>query len=162
MHQQYPFISVWDDHETANNSYKDGAENHTPATEGPWNLRKAAGQEANDEWIPRRLPEAGNTTKIWRKISYGNLADIFLLDTRLYARTVQGGNVNDMSENLGSQPHDIGSDRVDRSGVTIYGSTNVSSHLADEEGISVLEGEDSEEEESVLAYQNVQECDWGV
>ena len=100
MHQQYPFISIWDDHETANNSYKDGAENHTPATEGPWNLRKTAGEEANDEWIPRRLPELGNINKIWRKISYGNLADIFLLDTRLYARTIQGGNVNDTAKHL--------------------------------------------------------------
>ncbi len=100
MHQQYPFISIWDDHETANNSYKDGAENHTPATEGPWSARKSAGEEANDEWIPRRLPEPGNINKIWRKISYGNLADIFLLDTRLYARTQQGGNVNDTSKHI--------------------------------------------------------------
>ncbi|HOU47421.1 MAG TPA: alkaline phosphatase D family protein, partial [Chitinophagales bacterium] len=94
------FISIWDDHETANNSYKDGAENHTPATEGPWSARKSAGEEANDEWIPRRLPEPGNINKIWRKISYGNLADIFLLDTRLYARTQQGGNVNDTSKHI--------------------------------------------------------------
>ncbi|HNE51033.1 MAG TPA: alkaline phosphatase D family protein [Chitinophagales bacterium] len=100
MHQQYPFISIWDDHETANNSYKDGAENHTPATEGPWSARKSAGEEANDEWIPRRLPESGNINKIWRKISYGNLADLFLLDTRLYARTQQGGNVNDTSKHI--------------------------------------------------------------
>ncbi|MFN8268032.1 MAG: alkaline phosphatase D family protein [Chitinophagales bacterium] len=100
MHQQYPFISIWDDHETANNSYKDGAENHTPATEGPWSARKSAGEEANDEWIPRRLPEPGNINKIWRKISYGNLADLFLLDTRLYARTQQGGNVNDTSKHI--------------------------------------------------------------
>ena len=100
MHQQYPFISIWDDHETANNSYKDGAQNHTPATEGPWSARKSAGEEANDEWIPRRLPESGNINKIWRKISYGNLADLFLLDTRLYARTQQGGNVNDTSKHI--------------------------------------------------------------
>src|SRR5690606_33651129 len=32
-HRQHPFIAVWDDHETANNSFKDGAENHDPATE---------------------------------------------------------------------------------------------------------------------------------
>ncbi len=100
LHQQFPFISVWDDHETANNSYKDGAQNHTPATEGPWSLRKAAGQEANDEWMPRRLPDPGNTNKIWRKISYGNLADIFMLDTRLYARTIQDGNATDTSKHI--------------------------------------------------------------
>lgn len=100
VHQQYPFICVWDDHETANNSYRDGAENHSPASEGPWVLRKAAGQQANDEWIPNRLPEKGNINKIWRKISYGNLADLFMLDTRLYARTLQGGNLNDTAKHL--------------------------------------------------------------
>jgi alkaline phosphatase D len=100
VHQQFPFISVWDDHETANNSYRDGAENHTPLTEGPWSERKAAGQQAYNEWMPIRLPEPGNENKIWRKISYGDLADIFLLDTRLYARTIQGGNVNDTSRHI--------------------------------------------------------------
>lgn len=99
-HQQYPFITVWDDHETANNSYTNGSDNHTPGTEGPWNLRKSAGQEANDEWLPKRLQETGNTNKIWRKISYGNLADIFMLDTRLYDRSLQGGNANDSNRHI--------------------------------------------------------------
>ena len=31
LHQQYPFINVWDDHESANDSYIDGAQNHTPS-----------------------------------------------------------------------------------------------------------------------------------
>ena len=100
LHQQYPFITVWDDHETANNSYTNGSDNHTPATEGPWSLRKAAGQQANDEWVPKRLPEAGNTNRIWRKISYGNMADIFMLDTRLYDRSLQGGNANDTNRHI--------------------------------------------------------------
>lgn len=100
LHQQYPFITVWDDHETANNSYTDGSNNHTPATEGPWGLRKAAGQQANDEWMPTRLPELGNPNKIWRKISYGNLADIFMLDTRLYDRSLQSANTNDTTRHI--------------------------------------------------------------
>src|ERR1019366_3727275 len=33
MLQQYPLISIWDDHETANNSWYSGAQNHTPATQ---------------------------------------------------------------------------------------------------------------------------------
>lgn len=33
-HRNFPFIAVWDDHETANNSWRDGAENHTPGVEG--------------------------------------------------------------------------------------------------------------------------------
>lgn len=107
LHQQFPFITVWDDHETANNSYKDGAGNHSPNTEGLWTDRKAAGQQAYDEWMPIRLPEPGNENKIFRKISYGNLADIFMLDTRLYARTKQNNTPNDTSK------HIIGDEQLD-------------------------------------------------
>ncbi|MBL0080518.1 MAG: alkaline phosphatase D family protein [Bacteroidetes bacterium] len=89
IHQQYPFITVWDDHETANNSFQDGAENHD-ASEGTWQDRKSAGVKAYDEWLPIRLPEDGNELKIFRKIPYGDLADIFMLDTRLYERDEQG------------------------------------------------------------------------
>ncbi len=100
LHQQFPFITVWDDHETANNSYRDGAGNHTPATEGLWTDRKAAAQQAYDEWLPIRLPEPGNENKIFRKFSYGNLADIFMLDTRLYARTKQSNSPDDTSKHI--------------------------------------------------------------
>ena len=40
-HQQHPFIPIWDDHEFANNAWRDGAQNHNPG-EGPWPARKAA------------------------------------------------------------------------------------------------------------------------
>ncbi|NJR42951.1 MAG: hypothetical protein HC767_10090 [Akkermansiaceae bacterium] len=52
LHARYPFITTWDDHETANNAWRDGAENHTPATKGDWNLREAAGIQAYYEWMP--------------------------------------------------------------------------------------------------------------
>lgn len=107
LHQQFPFITVWDDHETANNSYRDGAGNHSPGSEGPWTDRKAAGQQAYDEWMPIRLPEPGDANKIFRKISYGNLADIFMLDTRLYARTKQSNAPDDTSK------HIIGEEQLD-------------------------------------------------
>lgn len=100
LHQQFPFITVWDDHETADNSYMDGANNHDPATEGPWAPRKAAGEQAYDEWMPIDLPESGNPNKIWRKLSYGNLADLFMLDTRLYARTIQTNQPNDTTKHI--------------------------------------------------------------
>ena len=35
LHQNFPWICVWDDHESANDSYQDGAENHN-AGEGQW------------------------------------------------------------------------------------------------------------------------------
>ena len=33
LHGRMPLIAVWDDHEVSNDTYKDGAENHTEATE---------------------------------------------------------------------------------------------------------------------------------
>jgi len=86
LHQQYPFITVWDDHETANNSYRDGAQNHTTSTEGVWEERKGNGERAYDEWMPIRTQ---TPDKIWRSFSYGDLADLIFLDTRLYDRDEQ-------------------------------------------------------------------------
>ena len=48
LFQLYPWIMVWDDHETTNDSWKDGAENHQPATEGSWSARKAAALRAGE------------------------------------------------------------------------------------------------------------------
>jgi alkaline phosphatase D len=83
-HRQHPFITVWDDHEAANNAWRDGAENHQP-NEGSWADRKAAAQRAYAEWMPIREQQPAN--KIWRKLAWGDLADIVLLDTRLWGRT---------------------------------------------------------------------------
>jgi alkaline phosphatase D len=85
-HRQHPWICVWDDHETTNNSRRDSAENHTEGVEGVWQVRKAWGQQAYDEWMPIRLPEPGNPNRIWRRLAFGNLVDLWMLDTRLYDR----------------------------------------------------------------------------
>jgi alkaline phosphatase D len=89
VHRQHPFITVWDDHEAANNAWRDGAENHMPASEGDWQVRKAAAQRAYAEWMPIR--EQGDPAKIWRKLAYGDLVDLVMLDTRLWGRSVTTG-----------------------------------------------------------------------
>lgn len=86
LHRLFPFIPVWDDHESTDNSWRDGAVNHTEGAEGTWAHRKAQAQKAYDEWMPIRYPETGNVAKIFRKLSYGGLVDLFMLDTRLYDR----------------------------------------------------------------------------
>jgi alkaline phosphatase D len=92
VHQQHPFITVWDDHESANDAYKDGAQNHQPDTEGDWEERKAVSRQAYFEWMPiRDNPQQ----KIWRTISYGNIADLIMLDTRLEGRDEQILDIND-------------------------------------------------------------------
>lgn len=89
-HQQHPFITVWDDHESANDSYKDGAENHDPATEGPWEERKSVSRQAYEEWLPIR----GDAHPIYRVKPYGNLVDLIMIDTRIAGRDQQ---INDIT-----------------------------------------------------------------
>lgn len=86
IHQQYPFYCVWDDHEFADNSWRDGANNHFPNKQGDWNSRKHAALQAYLEWIPIREIDLDNKFKIYRSIKVGDLAEIFFLDTRMIGR----------------------------------------------------------------------------
>jgi len=85
-HRQHPFIAIWDDHESANNSWLNGAENHDPATEGPWEDRLAAARQAYFEWLPIRENEG---RELYRSFEYGDLADLVMLDTRIEGREEQ-------------------------------------------------------------------------
>ncbi len=69
LHQNFPWICVWDDHESANDSYEFGAENHNSG-EGLWIQRKAAAQTAFFEWLPIR-PKAASNFEIFRKFKSG-------------------------------------------------------------------------------------------
>lgn len=88
-HRQHPFITVWDDHETANNSWRDGAENHNPDQgEGEWKARKRSAVQAYNEYMPIR--SSGPTDdNIYQAIRFGDLADVLMLDTRLHGRGKQ-------------------------------------------------------------------------
>lgn len=111
-HKQLAYIAVWDDHETTNNSYRAGADNHTEGAEGCWEERMGWAIRAYFEWMPIRdnasvafdaptsaacpgvplsgyLPEGNG--RIDRNFRYGDLVDIFMLDTRVQARAVQNG-----------------------------------------------------------------------
>lgn len=85
LHAAYPWIITWDDHETANDAWSDGAENHTPETEGEWAARRAAAFRAYREWMPIRF---GEGDKIYRRLRFGTLAELTMLDLRSY-RTEQ-------------------------------------------------------------------------
>lgn len=89
VHQQFPFITIWDDHESANDSYRDGAANHTAGTEGDWNDRKHEAVRAYLEWMPIRQPDPADSQRIHRTIPWGDLARFILLDTRLEGRDEQ-------------------------------------------------------------------------
>ena len=89
MHRQHAFIAIWDDHETANNSWKNGAENHDAATEGDWNARVAAALQAYYEWMPVRVIDPANLRRDDRTFAFGDLADLIMLEERLGARSEQ-------------------------------------------------------------------------
>ncbi|MFT7588716.1 MAG: alkaline phosphatase D [Limisphaerales bacterium] len=83
--QQHPFIFIYDDHETANNSWKDGAENHNSG-EGSWEDRKQGALQAYFEWVP--ITDEPSYL-IRRTISYGSLAEWIMIDTRIEGREEQ-------------------------------------------------------------------------
>jgi len=94
-----PLIAIWDDHETANDSWKGGAENHQSASEGDWIARRDAALKAYYEWIPirepsQRHPSDGATassplTQGYRSFRFGDVLSLHMLETRLTARDQQ-------------------------------------------------------------------------
>jgi alkaline phosphatase D len=90
MHAMHPLICCWDDHESANNPWTGGAQNHQPETEGSWDDRRAASIQAYYEWMPIREPKAGRTrAQFWRSYVFGDLATLLTLETRHTARGKQ-------------------------------------------------------------------------
>jgi alkaline phosphatase D len=89
-HRQHPFIITWDDHEFANNSWSGGAENHDPENgEGDWWARRAAATQAFYEWMPVREDVQALTARVYRTFSFGDLAALYMLDTRMIGRDAQ-------------------------------------------------------------------------
>ncbi|WP_455292076.1 alkaline phosphatase D family protein [Vibrio parahaemolyticus] len=84
LHAKLPMIAVWDDHELANDTWKNGAENHQD-DEGSFIDRRAAAAAAWTEWLPVRENTFSNML-IYRQFSFGNLVNLMMLDTRLVGR----------------------------------------------------------------------------
>lgn len=94
-HARMPWITVWDDHEIANNGYVNGAENHDPATQGDWVTRKNIAAKVYHEWMPIRTPDPANLLKIYRRFDFGSIFTLHMLDTRLEGRDRQYDNYGD-------------------------------------------------------------------
>jgi alkaline phosphatase D len=89
-HRQHPWIVVWDDHEVANNTWRDGAENHQPDRgDGGWLARRDAAVQAFFEWMPIREDRATRQPRIYRTFPFGSLVDVIMLDTRVIDRDEQ-------------------------------------------------------------------------
>lgn len=96
LHAKMPWITVWDDHEFANNAYMGGAENHNVTTQGDWTTRKNNAARAYHEWLPIRTPDSANLLKIYRSFDFGNLLSLHMLDTRIEGRDRQYDNFGDV------------------------------------------------------------------
>ena len=105
LHQYFPMIAMWDDHESANDSWQNGAQNHQPDREGPWPERKAAAMRAYREWMPV-------SDETWESYEIGELATLFRPETRLTARSRS----NYLREIIRNQPDPVGAFRAFRDG----------------------------------------------
>ncbi len=83
-HARFPFIATWDDHEVDNNYAGAIAEDQAP--QDAFLKRRAAAYQAYYEHLPLRksaLPLGPDAT-LYRRIRYGQTAELFVLDTRQY------------------------------------------------------------------------------
>ncbi|USP41267.1 alkaline phosphatase D family protein [Acinetobacter sp. XS-4] len=87
-HQRHSFIVIWDDHELANDTWRDGAENHQD-NEGSFSDRKLAALQAYFEWMPIRPISSTDHLNIYRQFNFGSLVHLTMLDTRIIARDKQ-------------------------------------------------------------------------
>jgi alkaline phosphatase D len=83
-HAAHPFVVTWDDHETENNYAGDIPENSVPPEE--FLLRRASAYRAYWENQPLRRPQrpAGPDMRLYRRLTWGRLAQFDVLDTRQY------------------------------------------------------------------------------
>ncbi|MEJ2856690.1 MULTISPECIES: alkaline phosphatase D family protein [unclassified Saccharothrix] len=81
LHAAYPWIITIDDHEVANDAWSGGAENHTEGAEGAYATRRAVAMRAYREWMPVRTGPDG---RIYRRLRFGTLAELTMLDLRTY------------------------------------------------------------------------------
>ncbi|WP_018653670.1 alkaline phosphatase D family protein [Actinomadura flavalba] len=76
-----PMIYQWDDHEVTNNWYPGEILDSPQYTEKRVDVLAARGRRAMLEYTPVR-PRSGD--RLYRKVSYGPLLDVFVLDMRTY------------------------------------------------------------------------------
>jgi len=82
LYSQVPVFTQWDDHEVMNN-WSDSKVVGDPYTEKSIQLLAARAAQAFHEYMPiAALPEEPN--RVYRKIPYGPLLDVFMLDMRSY------------------------------------------------------------------------------
>ncbi|MDA5192534.1 alkaline phosphatase D family protein [Govanella unica] len=86
-HARAPWITVWDDHEVANDSWHGGSSDDKSGDSADWIARKAAALQAYYEWMPIREPLTNAPREAaCRTFRFGDLAEIMMVETRLTGR----------------------------------------------------------------------------
>jgi alkaline phosphatase D len=81
-HANHPFVPAWDDHEVENDcAGRHPVEGGDPAA---FLRRRAAAYRADWEHMPLRRPPRGATMAPYRRLRFGDLVELNLLDTRQY------------------------------------------------------------------------------
>jgi len=83
-HASFPFVVTWDDHEVDNDYTDEISQDKDPIQQ--FLQRRAAAYQAYYEHLPLRqfsLPQ-GPDMKLYRRLTFGNLAEFSVLDTRQY------------------------------------------------------------------------------
>jgi alkaline phosphatase D len=109
MNTEVPLVWQWDDHEVTNNwsaskdvsADKRYTEKHVP-------LLIARATRAFLEYAPMRYHGADESERVYRKISYGPLLDVFVLDMRSY----RGPNSYNRQETLNAESAFLGPQQV--------------------------------------------------
>ena len=99
VHENFAFITIWDDHEFANDAYRvyapdQGGTNETPS-ENP--ARRQAANRAWSEYTPAGItykPRLGplDEIRIYRSFVFGDLLELVMTDERLYRDGPPAGN----------------------------------------------------------------------
>jgi alkaline phosphatase D len=89
LHENHAVVSIWDDHEFANDSYSNVAPDDEDKKTIPNDKRRLIANQVWFEYTPARVlldttKESKDSIKIYRSFQVGNLAEIILTDERLY------------------------------------------------------------------------------
>lgn len=88
-HRLHPWVVIYDDGDISNAAATaEGADGFHNDNEGTWEDRKRAATRAFEEWTPCRIEQryADGKPIIYRKLGFGPLAEVLMLDTRLDGR----------------------------------------------------------------------------
>lgn len=106
---EVPTVWLWDDHEITNNWSPDKDLGGDPRYREKSIARLLArGRRAALEYAPMRLPTPDAAERIYRKLSYGPLLDVFVLDMRSY----RGGNNYNLQTEPGAETAYLGREQL--------------------------------------------------